>query len=136
MAMNEESDKNRYVVVEWPECQYFMDDRASIHLALGHNAYMEFGDSAYFVSVEHYTHVAGHPPFVSDPVYLAVRFPNSQLFMDVHLNKIHLINDEIGLNKYGHAAYFVEERLYKKVISYFEKEVANLSTSGRFDFNR
>lgn len=57
--------------------------------------------------------------------YLPVRFPESQLFMDDHLHEIHLINDEEGVSLYGHAAYFVEEGLYQKVRTAFEKEMAD-----------
>ena len=128
-------DKDRYVVVEWPECQYFMGDRTAIHLASGHNDYVKFGDSVYFVSVGHFIEVTGQQPFEHGPVYLAVQFPESQLFMEGHQDETYLINDKRGIEKYGLAACFVEENLYKKVIENFEKEVSVSSTSNRFDHN-
>lgn len=57
------------------------------------------------------------------PLYLTVSFPESQLFMDRHLNEIYLINDEAGINLYGNAAYFVEENLYRNTLAAFKKEL-------------
>ena len=54
--------------------------------------------------------------------YVIVEWPESQLFMDNHKDDIHLINDESGRSRFGNAAYFVEEGLYKKVRAEFEKE--------------
>ena len=133
--MTEEPDEDRYVVVEWPECQYFICKMAAIYLASSHNAFTEFGDSAYFVSVEHYQHVTGHPPFRYDPVYLAVGFPESQLFIDSHGHEIFLINDEHGIKEYGNAAYFIEEGLYRMVLEAFKKEITALPPKSHLDFN-
>lgn len=54
--------------------------------------------------------------------FIAVSFPESQLFMDDYQDEIFLINDEHGLKKYGHAAYFIKESLYKKVMVSFGRE--------------
>lgn len=56
--------------------------------------------------------------------FVPVSFPESQLFMEDHQSEIYLINDQEGLEQYGHAAYFVEEGLYQKVRAVFEKETA------------
>ena len=134
-TVREEPDKDRYVVVEWPDCRLFMDDRAVIHQASAQNAHAKFGNSAYFVSVEHYTQVTGEPPLGPAPVYLAVQFPESQLFMDAHQNEIHLINDERGIWKYGRAAYFIEEVLYKKALVDLERKIFGFPATNRPDFN-
>lgn len=44
--------------------------------------------------------------------YVIVEWPESQLFMEGHMDGIYLINDEEGARKHGKAAYFVEEGLY------------------------
>ncbi|MEZ4958269.1 MAG: hypothetical protein R2830_00485 [Saprospiraceae bacterium] len=54
--------------------------------------------------------------------YLPISFPESQLFMEEHWDEIHLINDEDGIGRYGYAAYFVEEGLYKKTLADFDNE--------------
>ena len=117
------ADNEPFVIVKWPDCQFFMDDRDCIYLAAEHNAYESFGDSSYFVSLPCYQEVSGHTGSVNRPVYLAVSFPDSQLFIDDHQDEIYLINDENGLEKFGPAAYFIEESLYKKVMADFEKEI-------------
>ena len=64
-------------------------------------------------------------PQKNSPVfYCPVSFPESQLFMDEHQHEVYLINDQQGIEKYGNAAYFVEESLYQKVRAAFEKEMA------------
>ena len=69
------------------------------------------GKANYFIPLEHYRKQANAPApaLENGPVYIAVGFPESQLFMERHQNEIYLINDEDGINEFGSAAYFVEE---------------------------
>ncbi len=55
--------------------------------------------------------------------YLIVEWPESQLFMDQYQNEIFLINDEKGIKQFGNAAYFVKEKLYKKIIKDFNDDI-------------
>ncbi|MCB0518501.1 MAG: hypothetical protein H6577_09985 [Lewinellaceae bacterium] len=127
MDENIAKGKDRFVVVEWPECQFFMGNRGAVHLAEDHNAYLKFGDSAYFVTLPYYLEVSGMKEPGNGEVYLAVSFPESQLFMEGHHQEIYLINDGHGAGKYGPAAYFIEERLYAKVMAGAEREIRGLS---------
>lgn len=60
--------------------------------------------------------------------YVVVEWPESQLFLDDYQDEIHLVNDESGRSKFGNAAYFVEEILYQRVRSEFEKEMGIYSS--------
>ena len=75
-------------------------------------------DGKYFI----YEKVLDFRPPDESAYYVPVSFPQSQLFMEEYQDKIYLINDGYGLKRYGCAAYFVEEELYRKVISDFENE--------------
>ena len=74
------------------------------------------GQNVFFIPLEHYSNQSNAPAPDNGYVYVVVGFPESQLFMDGHQDKIYLINDENGINEFGPAAYFVEEGLYEKVV--------------------
>ena len=49
-------------------------------------------------------------------IYLPVIFPVSQYFLEEKFkDKIHLINDEIGIKQWGNSAYFVPVDLFIEV---------------------
>ena len=112
--------KEKFVVAEWSECQFFMEDSEKIHLADADNAYRDFGDSAYFVEKDFYEEKAGRPVFENEKIYLAVSFPESELFKKENADKIYQVTDENGIQKFGKEAYFVEENLYQKIRKEFE----------------
>lgn len=118
--------KDRFVLIGHRERLFFPDDCPDLYVADNYDLDLR----ACFIPLPRYLKLPGEPSPGEGQVYLAVRFPESQLFMEEHRQEIYLITGEHCIEGYGHAAYFVEERLYEKVRAEFEREISCLPSPG------
>ena len=109
----------RFVLVQETSIGLFMDEPTLIHKVDIEEG--SFSESAYFVDQDYYIDIVGLSDAANKTPYVAVSFPESQLFMNDYGDEIYLINDEHGVHTFGCAAYFIEENLYKTVKQNFDK---------------
>ena len=115
--------KRNYTLINDDEVKKLDLNNIYIALKIGNSA-SKNSDHLYFISEEYATKTKAP---ISQKKFVAVSFPESQLFLDDYTDSIYLISDDKGVKLYGNSSYFVEKDIYEEVKKAFEKEM-NIGT--------
>lgn len=107
----------RFVVVQWPDSQIFIEGgQGKMYLAASNKACAAFGESAYFVRLDHFETVSGRSASDDDLIiFVPVSFPESGKIDRNIMSRSYDITDSIGIMDFGPFSYFVPEKDYELI---------------------
>jgi hypothetical protein len=108
-----------YIVVSWPQCQYYMDDRSRIHLAVD-RGWEDFGDSAYIVERSNIAEIEGDSSIGVDLQYVVVDLGSIPELVYLTPLTLYPVSDIFEFGEFPISCYFI----LKSELIFFERHAS------------